>query len=206
MSGDYGPPPRHTVPSRWAYRVYDCVQTSRTGFDPIDVLVIDGLNGRLTSDAVASIMLMRAELAECFDRLDGMPTAPFWEQKVDDLGPPTTEETQIWWMYRAWWLLRSAVGSNVARTHKILHHKRPDLFPLLDRLTIAELEGEEWTAVRKDLDDPTILDLSGWFEDQRRAVFWATSPLLPTRIHDILLWLHCSGDWDAAVKAGREFQ
>ena len=122
-SPSYGELPDEQKSTLWAYRSYDCIQTPQYGFDPIDILVVDGLNGQLNAAAVSNLLLIRPHLAECFDWLDRNATKALWElddTAVDDSGPKE-QGTQEWWMHRAWWLLSSTKHSGIAVTHKILH-------------------------------------------------------------------------------------
>jgi hypothetical protein len=49
---------------------------------------------------------------------------------------PPTPDSPGWHLWRCWTLLMGVTGIDVARAHKILHHKRPKLFPLIDNQTL----------------------------------------------------------------------
>jgi hypothetical protein len=100
----------------------------------------------------------------------------------------------------------------VALTHKLLHHKRPDLFPLIDRKTEPLLAAHTdesaglWAVVHSELN-----------ANQRQFTALETTfaelvdgegdvPLTRLRLHDVLLWLIATGYWDRAVTAGHSSQ
>lgn len=90
-------------------------------------------------------------------------------------------------MWRAWYLFRLVPGIKVARTHKILHHRRPELFPLLDNRTLRNLRTmESWSHIHDDLTQQAEMfrELEEWFDGLRRP---CDVPLLRLRLHDILL-------------------
>lgn len=100
-------------------------------------------------------------------------------------------------------------GIKVALTHKLLHHKRPDLFPLIDNRTVPLLKPHTdtevglWGVVHRELTrneeqfgalERTFAELATEDHDVR---------LTRLRLHDVLLWLTASGRWRHAVERGR---
>jgi hypothetical protein len=78
---------------------------------------------------------------------------------------------------------------DVITTHKILHHKRPDVFPLFDRETARRLgEKGAWVQIHHELAESRDewAGLEVWFAGL------ATGPgdvaLTLLRLHDILVW------------------
>ena len=95
-----------------------------------------------------------------------------------------------------------------ALTHKVLHHKRPALFPLLDRQTADVLRPagqphgwNAWQVIRADIDGSRAASRScaPWFAGLAAAR--GGVPLGLPRLHDILVWLQAADQWNAAVKA-----
>ena len=98
-------------------------------------------------------------------------------------------------MWRAWRLLDGITTIAVAISNKVLHHKRPWLFPLLDRKTSKAFPtGEAWPGVYDDLcnQQPQFEQLERWFAPI--AAVRGGVPLTRLRIHDILLWAKQAGD------------
>jgi hypothetical protein len=113
--------------------------------------------------------------------------------------------------------MRGTAGLGVARIHKVLHHKRPEHFPLIDGRTVDSLsaawsEGSgdgSWATIHRDLQeqDGIFEELEGWFRERAQAVHgWPPSrPLSRLRIHDILLWCDVSDERGEAHEAGRQY-
>ena len=100
-------------------------------------------------------------------------------------------------------------GVEIALTHKLLHHERPDLFPLIDGKTGPRLAAHTdesaglWAVVHRELNanrhqftalEATSAELVNG-EDE--------VPLTRLRLHDVLLSLIATGYWDRAVARGR---
>ena len=94
--------------------------------------------------------------------------------------------------------------------HKTLHHKRPELFPLLDNKTMGSyLPRDSWQIIHADLTAfaPEFAALEEWFAGE--AAQRGKVGLTRLRMHDIILWLHASIDsetnqsqWETAVTIG----
>lgn len=205
-----GVEPAHGRRHRWAYRTYDCIPAGPgPRVSDLDLFAAIGLNSRQEARSIASLLLVRDELSDCLDELEGC--LPFWEQNATEL---FGEESRLieysvgWWMYRAWALLMGARDIDVAVTHKLLHHKRPDLFPLLDRQTkrVIGEGGRRWISIWRDLQESRskFSYLENWFE--REAAARGATRLTRLRIHDILVWCDAVGHRDSAVRAGSELQ
>ena len=94
-----------------------------------------------------------------------------------------------------------------AITHKLLHHKRPELFPMLDSLTSPHLGAQHaWATIHRDLtrNCREFAELEEWFADLAAAVTDSAS-LTRLRIHDILLWGDLHKDRRAMQQKGRDF-
>jgi hypothetical protein len=112
----------------------------------------------------------------------------------------------------AWREMMRTPDIGVALTHKVLHHKYPALFPLLDTQTVSVLRhaGERtglnaWQVIWADIDEnrAELGQLRAWFAQQAAGRNGPAVGLL--RLHDILLWLRVLGQWDTAAAEGRAF-
>ena len=116
----------------------------------------------------------------------------------------------LWRMWRAVDLLEAVPGVAEAVSHKTLHHKRPELFPLLDNKTMGSyLPRDSWQIIHADLTAfaPEFAALEEWFAGE--AAQRGKVGLTRLRMHDIILWLHASIDsetnqsqWETAVTIG----
>jgi hypothetical protein len=128
------------------------------------------------------------------------------------------DDWTAWAMCRAWELLMRIPGFDIARTHKVLHHKRPKQFPLLDNRTAAHLrnrcagepESPLWDMVLQDLhrnggafgqlEDRFAKAISGHRQSEKLV------PLFRLRMHDILIWCDSrESSRDETMKVGREW-
>jgi hypothetical protein len=208
--------------SRWGYRTYDCIPASEDNeFTDLDILVAAGLNGRLGVDSVAALKLATGRAAESVAAAakavavaaraanDGASLS-FADLASDELGGDPPEGTIGAFLAQAWRQMMSTPGVGVALTHKVLHHKQPEIFPLLDNLTTGKLSARpvgrtawqqihlEVAASREDFES-----LRSWFAELAAARGGVAVSL--TRLYDILLWLKAKegNEWEAALKAGR---
>lgn len=201
------PPEVRRVPV-WAYRSYDCVRTTSGPVTPTDILVVNGLNGRLNANAYHAICGILPELNAA---LASIPLGTcFWKIDPTEIEALPAEGTTAWWVWRAWWLLARSRSVGPAITHKLLHHKRPTVFPLLDNQTLALLTPDRaWIDIHDQLTTrPVGYDydvyeyLERWFAElaaRRDGV--AISRL---RIHDIVLWCTADGARDTAMTRGTQ--
>lgn len=196
-------------PANYAYRSYDCVPSEPGPITAMDVLVVNGLNGQIGSEQTLAIMAVAPLVDEA---LAMAPTdLAFWDLPYAELGElPPSPESAAWPVWRAWWLLMGVEGSAIAVTHKLLHHKCPRLFPLLDNRTADHIRSTNdegatlWQRIHSDLTTRSTewVDLESWFAEQAAALDGVA--LARTRLHDILLWCDATGCTEAAVEAGRD--
>lgn len=187
---------------RWAYQTYDCVPASPGPLDAHDILLTAGLNSDIGASTTAGILAIARQVSACLARLVGSP--PFWALNVNHvraMPPAATPGIDIW---GAWWLMMGVPGSGVAITHKVLHHKDPHHFPLLDSITLRfYATGRAWSGIHADLTRNAVdfALLEGWFSGFAQPL--GGVPLTQLRLHDILLWLDGRGDRVAAIAAGQ---
>ncbi len=197
--------PQVGTAGRWAYRTYDCV-TAGPGprLSDVDVFVADGLNGQMRAHTIGAVHAVASEVSDVLQELDrcGEEGSAFWTLPIEHIADIPPEETTAWWMWRAWSILIGTPGIGVAVTHKLLHHKRPTTFPLLDNRTISALPGNSWARIHCDLTDAG--DAWAQVEDSFNELARARGGVVLTRlrIHDIVLWLRSSGQLDEARIAG----
>ncbi|MGH2662486.1 MAG: DUF6308 family protein [Actinomycetota bacterium] len=195
----YGLEPELPDRPQRAYRTFDCVPAD-PGRDltPHDVFLISGINGELNQRRVASALAVLPAVNNALRKIN--EETKFWRLSRTEIAPEgePVRGTDAWWMHRAWWLLMGAPDIEVTITHKILHHKRPDVFPLIDRSTLAGLgPGRAWLRIHDDLaaTPGAWADLEDWFE--KLAALSEGVSLTRLRLHDILLWERESPDGSA---------
>lgn len=192
---------------RWAYRCYDSIPpVASPELKGLDLLIPVGLNvtqgygtellerlmsaGRLVSETMAAVP-------------EG---ATFWELGRNEIEPAgLPEEGSVSWaLHRSWAILMSTPKCGVTITHKILHHKWPRLFPLIDRQTKALLaENTSWLNVHDDLtsQEAEFAALENWFDELRLKQNEGPA-LTRLRLHDIMLWSLATGEADEAIALG----
>jgi hypothetical protein len=192
-----GPAVEGGVP-RWAYRTYDCVPPSEgCKLTDIDILVPNAINARMGGAVIAGLHAVSAELSKEFAALDELGRA-FWELDERDVLEQPADGAGPWPLWRAWSIVEGVPGSGIAVTDKVLHHKRPSIFPLLDNKTYAELGSppDPWRHIHQDL----TATAQAWQELDRAFAEAATNrqgvPVTRLRLHDILLWAQAVGAWD----------
>jgi len=179
----------HLTAARWAYRSYDCIPADAGPLTDRDLLLAAGINGRVDS---AAFLAMCAVAGEVSTALAGIPDdQAFWDLPSDSVGSNVPAvDAPAWPLWRAWWLMIGAPGVGVALTHKVLHHKRPALAPLLDNLTAKVLRSGDgaWSMIYTELNGHASEweDLEDWFAGQASAR--SGVPLTRLRMHDIVLW------------------
>jgi hypothetical protein len=172
--------------------------------DPLgepDILIAEGLHGRLDPDAwtaLRSALIALRPLAHA--ALERTAGRAFWELPDDEfsvLAEPGTVGA----------LLREAQATQTSPRHvsAALHHRQPALFPLVARVTHWQLlphvrEGDSGpeAVIHRELraNAPE-------FESLERASTAHGVPLTRLRLHDVLLWLSGSLRLTHAVELGR---
>lgn len=197
-------PPRAAVRSNWSYRAYDCLPNSPYAFEVGDLLAVAALDARVGSTQFLAMEAILPDLNEVLTHIDIGET--FWALNPASLGAVPPARTAEWWLWRAWALLRGLSGVGPTITHKVLHHKRPWLFPIVDTETVNRLSrcGSEWQTLHAELTnqvDP-FKHLERWFAGQ--AIKRGGVLLTRLRIHDILLWADVTGQRKALIAAGQK--
>jgi hypothetical protein len=198
----FGDEPEGTRPY-WGYGTYDCITPDTGRFSPADLLIAAGLNGDLNVNRVGALLDSKPALDAAFGELAAASGVPFWDLPVEEITDPD-EGSAGWWMHRAWWVLMGQDDLGIAITHKTLHHKRPDLFPLIDQQTASLLGDEKWALIHTDLTSQAEAwaDLEEAFAEEIDTSKGHVR-LTRLRLHDILLWLKVTGNMKAARDQGR---
>jgi hypothetical protein len=196
----------------FAYATYDCIPPSPdAGFTWLDVLVVDGLNGRLNQEVITALKHAadRAwpHVERAIERADGKT---LWELSAPEVARHPTPGSAGKALESAWAECMGTGNVKLALTHKLLHHKCPDLFPLIDNKTAPGLkraidspdEGL-WAVVHRELSENEVQ-----FSALEQAFATLVNgkddvPLQRLRLHDVLLWLVAAKKWERAVTAGR---
>ena len=206
VAGDDGLacPPRAAVRSNWSYRAYDCLPNSPYAFEVGDLLAVTALDARVGSTEFLAMEAILPDLNEVLTHIDIGKT--FWTLNPALLAAVPPAETAEWWLWRAWALLRGLSGVGPTITHKVLHHKRPWLFPIVDTETVNRLSkcGGEWQTLYVELTSyvDRFKHLEQWFAGQ--AIERGGVLLTRLRIHDILLWADVTGQRKALIAAGQK--
>jgi hypothetical protein len=197
--------------ARWGYRTYDCVPPADgTQLEPIDLLVGAGLNARLDVHTVASMITVSEEAGAALARVP----LKFWDIPPgirDDLirRPPGDSQSPAAPLWDAWDAMK-VKELNTARIHKVLHHKRPEHFPLVDGRTMELLGEDYWAVIHSDLleGEAEFASLEGdfWSVAKDHGGWPRPRRLFRLRIHDILVWCEATpGERREAVREGERF-
>ncbi|MDN5917767.1 MAG: hypothetical protein L0I76_22160 [Pseudonocardia sp.] len=172
--------------------------------DDIDILISEGLHGRLDRPGWGDVHDALARVRPLFDAVvEHAGGRAFWElteEELSVLGEPGTVGSGLREIGRR-------AGQHPAHVFAALHHRRPDLVPHLTRSTRRALlpHGEEGDS---DVGAVILRELRA--NDTAFGVLERTSVALlrdacPTRLrlHDILLWLTTTLRMTHAVALGR---
>jgi hypothetical protein len=189
----------HEVP-RYAYRTYDCVPASPgRRFSDLDLCVVAGLNAGVDVPTFARLRSFADRAAGHLDIAHNRQP-DFLQLIRDELCDHPPEGSAGWHLNRAWRQGMATPGLNVARVHKMLHHKRPQLVPLLDNKTIepiteaARVAGcNRWQLIWDEIHAHKELfqDLGGEFDKLATGVDDVSLSWL--RLYDILVWMKVAG-------------
>ena len=205
-------PDGHTVQVRaYSYSVYDCVPASEDDeFAWLDVLVVDGLNGQLSQRSIVALKNAGDRAWEHVREADTRAAGrAFWDLPIEEVIEPPLPGSAGQSLFRAWEQCFHTEHVEVALTHKLLHHKRPRLFPLIDRQTrprlIAQVgtqAGRIWAVIHRELNRNA--EQFGALEAALAQVLVEKDDVLleRLRLHDILLWLDVTRRRQDAAAAG----
>jgi hypothetical protein len=169
-----------------------------------DILLAEGLHGRLGPDAWATMRNALDDVAPRADAaVDRAAGRTLWELPDDEFSVLDEPGTVGAVLREIGQRTALATPEHVAAA---LHHRRPDLFPLLVRTTRWQLlphlrEGDSGVeaVIHRELRAN-----SAAFELLERELAASDVPLTRLRLHDVLLWLTGSLRFPTAVALGQD--
>ena len=193
----------------FGYERFDCRSRVAGPLGEDDVLVAEGLHGRLDPAGWAAVRSALDEVGPLADAATARAGGrAFWELppgEVSVLEEPGTVGATL----RA--IGRHRTGRQRDHLYAALHHRRPDLVPLLDATTRRQLlphveegdSGVEAVVHRELLANEEAFDA---LETAASGLLTATGgvPLTRLRLHDALVWLSGSLRLAHAVALGEQ--
>ena len=204
-----GTKPTVKTRARWSAEIYDFQPASKgSGLNYQDLIVTIGLSSRISEKAIAGML---AIVEDVNAELRNIPSGTtFWGlPSADHAAAPV--DSVLWRMWRSVEILEFVPGVAHAVSHKTLHHKRPELFPLLDNKTIEKYlpYPSSWQIIHSDLTNyaSEFTALEKWFAGE--AAQRGRIGITRLRMYDIILWLRAATNretgrpqWHDAVAAG----
>ncbi len=193
----------------FGYERFDCRRPVAGPLGDDDVLVAEGLHGRLDPAGWAAVRSTLDEVGPLADLVAaGAAGRPFWELPPGELSvleEPGTAGAGL----RA--IGRQGSGRHGEHLSAALHHRRPDLVPLLSRTTHRQLlphveEGDSGVEAVVHRELLTNAEAFGALETAASGLLASTGgvPLTRLRLHDVLVWLGGSLRLAHAVALGRQ--
>ena len=182
----------------FGYERFDVRPGSTGPLGEPDILTAEGLHGRLDRNAWAAMNSRLDDVRPLFESVLERAAGRRFEELPDDefsvLAEPGTVGA----------LLRRIGGDK--HVTAALHHRRPELFPLLVRTTRWQLlphvrEGD--SGVEAVIHRELVANADA-FEALRRTLSGYGIELTALRLHDVLLWLSGSLRLTHAVALGRQ--
>ena len=177
---------------RLAYLYFDFIDpgTGANEIAPADIWIANNLNGRIQLGEFAAIWKRAEErMSDISGGLEGIEKdAALWEADEDTLR-------------RAGLLLDILCGPRAygARITKILHKKRPDLFPIIDSRVLPLFEGVVPSVKGRSWSDYMVelaRVVGPWIERNAQALDDARGPFIRhitrLRAYDICLWKYAA--------------
>ncbi len=172
-----------------------------------DILTSEGLHGRLDRagwTAMKSVLDDVGPLADAaIERAAGRP---FWELPDDEFSVLAEPGTVGSWLRRIWQHCEVTTGVRPAHVTAALHHRRPDLFPLVVRTTRWHLlphlrEGDSGVEAVIHRELAANAAAFARLEEELAA---RDIRLTRLRLHDVLLWLSAGLRLTHAVALGED--
>ena len=182
----------------FGYERFDARPRSDRPLGEPDILPAEGLHGRLDPDAWAAMKSRLDDVRPLFDAVTTRAGGRRFEQLPDDEFSVLAEPGTVGALLRE-------IGSDKHVT-AALHHRRPDLFPLLVRTSRWQLlphvrEGD--SGVEAVIHRELVANADA-FEALQRTLADDGIELTALRLHDVLLWLSGSLRLTHAVTLGRD--
>jgi hypothetical protein len=170
-----------------------------SSFSDLDLLVSARLNARIDMRTFARLRSFGDRAAAHLDRAHAMQP-DFLQLSRDQVGDTPPEASAGWHLLEAWRQGMVTPGVKVARVHKVLHHKRPHLFPLLDNKTIKPIKKAAaasgcgpWQLIYDEIHThhEQFQALSREFAEVATGL--RDVPMSMPRLYDILVWMKVAG-------------
>jgi hypothetical protein len=182
----------------FGYERFDAARQATGPLGEGDILAAEGLHGRLDPDAWAAVKARLAEVAPLYEAVVERAGGRRFEQLPDDEFSVLAEPGTVGALLREIGAERHVAAA--------LHHRRPDLFPLLVRTTRWQLlphvrEGD--SGVEAVIHRELVANTDAFGALQRTLEELGVA-LTALRLHDVLLWLGGSLRLAHAVALGRD--
>ena len=190
----------------FGYQRFDCRPRAEGPLGETDILTAEELHGRLDETRWAAMKRVLDDVQPFLDaaveRADGRPFHELPDDEFSVLTEPGTVGSQLRHVWQ-----HCEVTPDVSPKHvtAALHHRRPELFPLVVRTTRWHLlphlrEGDCGVEAVIHRELHTNADA---FEALERTVAGHDVELTRLRLHDVLLWLSSTLRLAHAVALGR---
>ena len=190
----------------FGYERFDVRPGSTGPLGEPDILTAEGLHGRLDRDAWAAMNSRLDDVRPLFEAATERAAGRRFEELADDEFSVLAEPGTVGALLRQ---IREAVdGGSPQHVAAALHHRRPSLFPLLNRTTRWQLlphvrEGDSGAEAVIHRELRANAAGFGALQDELAADRIELSDL---RLHDVLLWLSGSLRLTTAVALGQALQ
>jgi hypothetical protein len=190
----------------FGYERFDLRAGSAQPLGEPDILTAEGLHGRLDPDAWSAMKSLLDDVRPLADAaIDRAAGRSFSELPDDEFSVLAEPGTVGAFLRQIGHLVQATPGVSAPHVSAALHHRRPDLFPLLVRTTRWQLlphvrEGDSGVEAVIHRELRANADA---FESLRRRLAASGIPLTVLRLHDVLLWLGGSLRLTHAVALGR---
>jgi hypothetical protein len=191
----------------FGYERFDRRPGSAGPLGEVDILTAEGLHGRLDPAGWAAMKGVLDDVRPLADAaVDRAAGRPFWELPDDEFSVLAEPGTVGSWLRRIWQHCEVTPEVQPAHVTAALHHRRPDLFPLVVRTTRWHLlphvrEGDSGVeaVIHRELAANAAAFARLESELGARDV-----TLTRLRLHDVLLWLGAGLRLTHAVALGQD--
>jgi hypothetical protein len=190
----------------FGYERFDRRAGSAQPIGEADILTAEGLHGRLDPGAWSAMKSLLDDVRPLADAAIDRAAGRTFEHLPDDEFSVLAEPGTVGALLRQiGHLVQEAPGVSAPHVSAALHHRSPDIFPLLVRTTRWQLlpharEGD--SGVEAVIHRELVANADA-FGSLQRALTGDGIPLTVLRLHDVLLWLSGSLRLTHAVALGR---
>ena len=193
----------------FGYERFDCLPRHPGPLGEPDILPAEGLHGRLDQPSWAAVKSALDDVAPLADAIgDRAAGRPFPELPDDEFSVLAEPGTVGAGLRRIWQLCADSPAVSAQHVVAALHHRRPSLFPLLNRTTRWQLlphvrEGDSGVEAVIHREIRANLAVLGELQERTAELLAGDPPLTVLRLHDILVWLCGTLRLTHAVALGR---